>query len=826
LTRTARRLPGIAINRVPAPTPQVLPRMDVVGFVGFAASGPLNVPVAIESYADFVAIFGGRVRLAWDPAAGRYAEAQLGPAIQAFFAGGGRRAHVVRVAGTDAERARHPVPGLLTVSDDKRPVAELVARAHGSWADALAVGAALTSELTVLTRLALGADGPELGLRGRVVVIRGDLLRVRAGTWIGYLPVRAVAAAPSGSPIGGVEQVVNVDQQRSLWLEPDVSPRGQLGWPDPAWSTLSPGDTVERLGLELWVRGELGQNWILTDLGFVPEHPRYLGSLPTDEEFFGPREPLRGAAPELWDAVDSPRFPLAAEPGNALYYPVGVDVVPETFLAAVTSDRPALERDGLGTYDDDLFLDDGMRDIGLETVLSTAEYLRWQAPLPRQLCGVHGFLDVDEVTILAVPDATQRPWRAEPSGPAPEPPPSPPDPTLPAGCRRPPFADCAQPDLGSAPHLSVIAGPDEVQLSWTSIPGPDVAYRLQVTTDPRGWDATRDIYVGNELSRSFRGGVSEHRFYRVRAESVTLHTQWSSSVAVVAHTAPRHVVEPANDYAEDQLLAIHRCLLRMCGARGDLLAVISLPEHYRAADAIAYADRLRSGADVASVVPPLDFGEQRALGFGAIYHPWVGSVLPDGTSGEVSWTPPDGALTGIIARHALARGAWVAPANEQLTGVVALRRHEPDDLLPALQTAQVNALQQTPDGFVCLAEDTLILDRELRPVNVRRLLALVRRLAAVEGTRYVFEPNDPTLRRAVERGFTDVLAFLFRLGAFAGRTAEQAFRVVVGDPPNTTQSIERGQLIIELKFAPAQPLEFLLVRLIQAGEHGFTLAVS
>ena len=183
-------------------------------------------------------------------------------------------------------------------------------------------------------------------------------------------------------------------------------------------------------------------------------------------------------------------------------------------------------------------------------------------------------------------------------------------------------------------------------------------------------------------------------------------------------------------------------------------------------------------------------------------------------------------MTGMIARRAVARGAWVAPANERLAEVVALRRPEPEVLLGPLQAAQVNALRQTPGGFLCLAEDTLTTEPQVRPVNVRRLLSLVRRLATLEGTQYVFEPNDPTLRRAVERGFTEVLAFLYRLGAFAGRTAQEAFQVAVGDPPNAAQGTDRGQLVVELKFAPAQPLEFLLVRLLQAGDQGLTLEVS
>ena len=852
MTTSVRRPPGIAIDRVPAPTPRVLPRMDVAGFVGFAASGPVHVPVVVEDYAGFATVFGGPVRLAWDPVASRYAEAQLGPAVKAFFAGGGRRAHVLRVAGRDAERAQHPIPGLRqavngTLSSDRLDWARLVARAYGSWADSLAVSATLSSDPGVLTRVEQSTAGV-LGIETRRGAINaGDLIRVRAASWTGYLPVISVEApatssVPSSPVLGDTERIVRVDAARTLWVEPDLAPAGLLGIGDP-WALLKPGSTVERLELALWVRDTVGESWVLTGVGFVPGHPGYLGDLPTDEAYFTPREPLRGPAPAIWAAAGSPRFPLAAEPAGATstyYYPVAVDVVPETFLSAVTTGRPARIRDGLAAFDPAVFLDEGMREAGVDTVLATAEYLRWQAPRTRRLTGIHALLDLEEVTVLAVPDAVQRPWLAEPTPPEPTAPPSPSETPQPDGCRRPPFADCDPPSLGPAPVLTATTGAAAIEAAWSGSPGAEAVrlswsrnadaanYRLQLTTDPRSWDGARDIYLGPDLRRTFYGGGSGPRFFRVRAEAGALCTAWSDGVVVGRAGDAGYVVEAEADYRADGLLAVQRSLLRLCAARGDLLAVLSLPEHYRAADAIAHAQRLQTGPDVGAVVPPLDFAEQRALGFGALYHPWVGRV-DDGANrldAGVGWAPPDGAVAGIIARRALARGAWVAPANERLAEVVALRRSEPDLLLPALQAVQVNALRQTPGGFVCLAEDTLSTDSELRPVNVRRLISLVRRLAALQGTQYVFEPNDPTLRRAVERGFTDVLTFLFRLGAFAGRTPERAFRVEVGDPPNTPQSVELGRLVVELKFAPAQPLEFLLVRLVQAGELGFTLEVS
>ena len=57
---------------------------------------------------------------------------------------------------------------------------------------------------------------------------------------------------------------------------------------------------------------------------------------------------------------------------------------------------------------------------------------------------------------------------------------------------------------------------------------------------------------------------------------------------------------------------------------------------------------------------------------------------------------------------------------------------------------------------------------------------------------------------------------MFDLGAFAGATRAQGFQVVTGDPPNTHQSIDAGELIVELKVAPSRPLAFLTVRLVNS----------
>src|SRR5678816_4524676 len=98
MVRALRRAPGTRFEAEPPRLDEVLPRMDIAVFVGFAASGPVHVPVAIESVRSFEEIFGGPAALAWDAELGVTTQTQLAPAVRAFFRGGGVRCWIVRVA--------------------------------------------------------------------------------------------------------------------------------------------------------------------------------------------------------------------------------------------------------------------------------------------------------------------------------------------------------------------------------------------------------------------------------------------------------------------------------------------------------------------------------------------------------------------------------------------------------------------------------------------------------------------------------------------------------------------------------------------------------
>ena len=160
----------------------------------------------------------------------------------------------------------------------------------------------------------------------------------------------------------------------------------------------------------------------------------------------------------------------------------------------------------------------------------------------------------------------------------------------------------------------------------------------------------------------------------------------------------------------------------------------------------------------------------------------------------------------------------MAPANEPINGVVALFPPIAPRSWQGLQDGQINLIRHDPRGFLALSADTLAVDPDLRPINVRRLLMLLRRLALRLGARYVFEPNSELFRRTVARSFERLLGQMYARGAFAGQTASAAYQVVADTSVNTAQSVDQGRFVVELKVAPSLPLTFVTVRLVQTND--------
>src|SRR4051812_20789152 len=197
--RVREVLPGINVEVAPERARATLPRMDVAVFAGIAARGPCHVPIAVSSADQFEATFGRDCALAFDQVLGKRIEANLAPSVRSFFANGGRRCWVVRIASTEdlvtaaqsvgatigappASAGIFPMTGLLARlpsagGGSQIEPARLAASSLGSWSDSLRLVARVSREPVSVEELTAVTGGFSFLDRGRI--IRGDLIELK-----------------------------------------------------------------------------------------------------------------------------------------------------------------------------------------------------------------------------------------------------------------------------------------------------------------------------------------------------------------------------------------------------------------------------------------------------------------------------------------------------------------------------------------------------------------------------------------------------------------------------------------------------------------------
>src|SRR5690606_11641631 len=123
-----------------------------------------------------------------------------------------------------------------------------------------------------------------------------------------------------------------------------------------------------------------------------------------------------------------------------------------------------------------------------------------------------------------------------------------------------------------------------------------VEWVIQESTDP-AFGAAADFAPGG-MSPGF-APLPERRFvaryYRVRGKHGDAYGPWSNTVLVGATERSAFTETAAAESDASSLLAVHRALLRFAAARGNFIALLSLPEHYRASEALEHAGRLTPG---------------------------------------------------------------------------------------------------------------------------------------------------------------------------------------------------------------------------------------
>ncbi len=201
----------------------------------------------------------------------------------------------------------------------------------------------------------------------------------------------------------------------------------------------------------------------------------------------------------------------------------------------------------------------------------------------------------------------------------------------------------------------------------------------------------------------------------------------------------------------------------------------------------------------------------------AVYFPRLRVVDP--ADGVERVLPPCGAVAGVFTSTDASRGVWKTPAGvgAAVAGVAGLEVDVDDGGQSHLNPLGINCLREIPGhGVVVWGGRTMrggVQGDEFRYVAVRRLTLFIEG-SIRRGTGWVTqEPNGEPLWNSLRRVVDVFLNGLFRQGAFAGSTPNEAYFVKCDRDTMTQSDIDAGRVHVMVGIAPTRPAEFVVLRL-------------
>ena len=231
-------------------------------------------------------------------------------------------------------------------------------------------------------------------------------------------------------------------------------------------------------------------------------------------------------------------------------------------------------------------------------------------------------------------------------------------------------------------------------------------------------------------------------------------------------------------------------------------SIISLAEDR--GDCIAVVDLRSYGSTVAQVTAGAN---SLNSSYAAAYWPWLQTQA---STGRNEFVPASVVIPGVYAFTDGAAAPWFAPAGLTRGGiptVIQAERKLTRSQRDTLYNANVNPIATFPgSGISVFGQKTLqkkssALDR----VNVRRLLIALKKFVGDVSRELVFEQNTNVTRNR----------FLAQVNPYLTSVVEQqglfAYRVVMDDTNNTSDVIDRNQLIGQILIQPARTVEFVVL---------------
>ena len=209
----------------------------------------------------------------------------------------------------------------------------------------------------------------------------------------------------------------------------------------------------------------------------------------------------------------------------------------------------------------------------------------------------------------------------------------------------------------------------------------------------------------------------------------------------------------------------------------------------------------------------LDWRSRFDSAFAALTYPWLVVADPNRSPGDLRLVPSSGHVAGVVAGTDLDVGVHKAPANRRIRWALGPSVAVNDPLHAVLNQAGVNVARSVGGrGLRLLGARTMSSDPDWRFVNVRRLMAMVEKALGIALQWAVFEPNGFLTRARATMTATFFLDALHERGMLAGATAEESFYVRCDLDNNPAELRDAGELVVEVGVAPAQPFEFVVLR--------------
>lgn len=221
-------------------------------------------------------------------------------------------------------------------------------------------------------------------------------------------------------------------------------------------------------------------------------------------------------------------------------------------------------------------------------------------------------------------------------------------------------------------------------------------------------------------------------------------------------------------------------------------------------DAIFVADMAAYGSSVANVTLQADTLNSS---YAATYWPHV--QLRSETGKDV-FVPASVVIPGVFAANDNAAAPWFAPAGlvrGGIPGVIRTERKLPASSRDSLYDAKVNPIATFPgQGIAVFGQKTLqtkasALDR----VNVRRLMIELKKYIGDIANTLVFEQNTIATRN---RFLAQVNPYLDNI---VQRQGLYSYRVVMDDTNNTSDVIDRNQIVGQVYVQPTKTAEFVII---------------